>query len=207
MIYNQNLTHKKEVLFISLIFSIFSTVQAQMKTPDKIAERFFMPAIQMGYINHNSENISSGLIIQTSLEFRTKRGFLFRLNYDDFSGRLNLNYSNNQKYSARIPISEFIGGLGYRLTKKRNNYFLIIQSGIRFYENPIIENSNGNLNIEQKDATIGTLRYTLGYEYEIFENIFLNSEIFIGHFYNSKNFWNNNKPHLGITFGISARLF
>lgn len=207
MRHNQKLFGVRIPIFISLIISTIFTAQAQVKTPDKIAERFFMPAIQMGYINHNSESISSGLIIQTSLDYRTKRGVLLRLNYDDFSGRLNLNYSNNQKYSARIPISEFIGGVGYRLTKQRNSYFLIIQSGIRFYENPIIENSNGNLNIEQKDATIGTVRYTFGYEYELFENIFLNSEIFLGHFYNSKDFWNNKKPYFGITLGISARLF
>ncbi len=195
------------VVFIILISSSLFTANAQVKTPDIIAERFFMPALQMGYINHNSENISSGLIIQTSLDYRTKRGLLFRINYDDFSGRLNLKYANNQTYSARIPISEFIGGLGYRLTRQRSNYFLIIQSGIRFYENPVIENLNGNLSIEQKDETIGTIRYTLGYEYELFENVFLNSEIFTGHFYTNKDFWENKKPYLGITLGVSARLF
>jgi hypothetical protein len=93
------------------------------------------------------------------------------------------------------------------LTRKRSNYFLIFQSGIRFYENPVIGNLNGNLNIEQKDATIGTLRYTLGYEYELFESIFLNSEIFAGHFYTNQDFWGNEKPYYGITLGISARLF
>jgi hypothetical protein len=192
---------------VVLLILISTAANAQVKTPDKIADRFFMPALQMGYINHNSENITSGLIIQTSLDYRTKRGLLIRINYDDFSGRLNMKYANNQTYSARIPISEFIGGLGYRLTRKRSNYFLVIQSGIRFYENPVIENLNGNLNIEQKDATIGTLRYTFGYEYELFENIFLNSEIFAGHFYEYKDFWDNEKPYFGITMGISARLF
>lgn len=132
---------------------------------------------------------------------------MLRVNYDDFSGRLNLNYTNNQTYSGRIPISEFIGGAGYRLTKKRSNHFLIIQSGIRLYENPIIENTNGNFSIKQKGSTIGTVRYTYGYEYELFENIFLNSEIFVGHFYSSKDFWKNEAPHFGITLGISARLF
>jgi hypothetical protein len=185
----------------------FFAANAQVKTPDKIAERFFMPALQMGYINHNAENMTSGLIIQTSLDYRTKRGLLFRFNYDDFSGRLNIKYVNNQTYSARIPISEFIGGLGYRLTRSRSNYFLIAQSGIRFYENPVIENLNGNLSIEQKDTAVGTIRYTFGYEYELFENIFLNSEILAGHLYESKDFWGNKKPYFGITLGISARLF
>jgi hypothetical protein len=194
------------ILIILISSSLFSA-NAQVKTPDIIAESFFMPALQMGYINHNSENISSGLIIQTSLDYRTKRGIFFRINYDDFSGRLNLKNATNQTYSARIPISEFIGGLGYRLTRKRNNYFLILQSGIRFYENPVIENTNGNLNIEQKGATTGTMRYTFGYEYELFENVFLNSEIFAGHFYTNKDFWRNSKPYLGITLGVSSRLF
>ena len=45
-----------------------------------------------------------------------------------------------------------------------------------------LEIDNGNLNIEQKDATIGTMRYTFGFEYEAFENIFIkhnNSNILI----------------------------
>ena len=197
----------RNTLFVFLVTGCFLTINAQVKASDKIAERFFMPALQMGYINHNSENISSGLIIQTSLDYRTKKGLLFRVNYDDFSGKLNLNYTNNQSYSARIPISELIGGFGYRLTRKRSNYFLVVQSGIRFYENPIIENVNGNLNIEQKDASLGTIRYTFGYEYEMFESIFLNAEIFTGHFFQNKDFWRNDQLFFGLTLGISARLF
>ncbi len=195
------------VLTIVIAFGCHFEANGQVKTPDKIAEKFFMPALQMGYINHNSERITSGLIIQTSLEYRTKKGILFRINYDDFSGRLKLKNASNQTYSARIPISEFIGGLGYRLTRKRSNYFVVVQSGVRFYENPVIENINGNLNIEQKDATITTIRYTLGYEYELFENVFLNTEVFAGHFYEAKDFWSNVKPSYGVTLGVSARLF
>lgn len=195
-------------LLLQIFISIsFFTANAQVKTPDNIAERFFMPALQIGYINHNSDMISSGLMIQTSLDYRTKQGLMFRINYDDFSGRVNLNYAGNQTYSARIPISEFKGGMGYRLTRQRSNYFLIIQSGIRFYENPIINNVNDNLIIEQKGETIGTMRYTLGYEYEIYESIYINSELFTGHFYRSKDFWTHQRPYWGITFGISARLF
>lgn len=194
-------------LVVILIHGPFFKLNAQVKTPDKIAERFFLPAIQMGYINHNSENITSGLVIQTSVEYRAKRGLLLRINYDDFNGRLNLNYSSNQSYSAKIPISEFIGGFGYRIKVNRSNYFFIAQTGLRFYENPVIENSNGNLSIEQKDASLGTIRYTLGYEYELFDNIYFNTEIFSGHFYRSQDFWNNSRPHFGITAGISARLF
>lgn len=56
---------EKNILSMMCLVASFLTVNAQNKTPDKIAERFFMPAFQMGYINHNPNNISSGLIIQT----------------------------------------------------------------------------------------------------------------------------------------------
>jgi hypothetical protein len=193
--------------FIFLIGASPLTANAQEKAPDKIAERFFMPAIQMGSINHTSENISSsGLKLQTSLDYRTKRGILFRINYDIFNGRLNLKYESNLTYSGRVPMSDLIGGIGYRLTKKRNNYFIVVQSSIRFYENPEIKIVNGNLNIEHIKAAIGTMRYTIGYEYEWFENVFLNSEIFTGHFCSDNDFWSNDKSYFGITIGVSVRL-
>lgn len=195
------------ILFHIVLLSQTFQTKAQVKTPEKIAERFFIPAIQMGYINHNSKNITAGLIIQTSIEYRTKKKILLRLNYDDFSGRLNLQTNSNQTYNARIPISELIGGLGYRHSIKRHNFFLLAQSGFRFYETPMIKNLNGNLNIEQKGRIIGTARYTFGYEYELFDNVFLNSEAFLGHFLKEKDFWSNKKPYYGITIGISARLF
>lgn len=132
---------------------------------------------------------------------------MFRFNYDYFRGRLSMNTNINQTYSAKIPLSELIGGVGYRVTEKRHNLFLVAQSGIRFYENPVIENNNGNLNIDQKDATVGTMRYTLGYEYEVFNSVFLNTEFFAGHLYQNKDFWQNSKPFYGITFGVSSRFF
>ncbi|MFM6983908.1 MAG: hypothetical protein ACKOXF_07235 [Chitinophagaceae bacterium] len=194
-------------LFTLLIFSSHFDAEAQVKPSSEIAQRFFVPAIQMGYINHNSDNMSDGIMIQTSMEYRTRKNLLFRGNYDYFRGRLNVITNSNQTYSAKIPLSELIGGIGYRVTKKRHNLFLVAQTGIRFYEEPVIENFNGNLNIDQKDETIGTFRYTLGYEYEVFNSVFLNTEIFTGHLYDSKDFWENTKPFYGITFGISSKLF
>lgn len=204
---NNRTAEVRIALCILMVGMAVCRVEAQVKSPDNFAERFFIPSIQMGYINHNSGSISAGLIIQTSLEYRTRRNWLFRLNYDDFSGRLRLRNDNNQTYSARIPISELIGGVGYRLTQKRHNFFLVVQPGIRFYENPVVDTLQGNISIDQKGATVGTIRYTLGYEYELFENVFLNSEVFLGHFMREKDFWSNAGPYYGITVGISARLF
>lgn len=199
---------KTNITLLSLLFSCSVFVaNAQVKPSSEIAQRFFVPAVQMGYINHNSDNISDGIMIQTSVEYRAKKHLLFRGNYDYFRGRLNLNTNINQTYSAKIPLSELIGGVGYRFNEKRHNLFLVAQTGIRFYENPSVETNNGNLNIDQKDKTVGTMRYTLGYEYEVFNSVFLNSEIFVGHLYQNKDFWQNSKPFYGITFGVSSKLF
>ena len=192
---------------LTILFCYSTDAVAQVKPSSEIAQRFFVPAVQMGYINHNSDNISGGIMIQTSLEYRTKKHLLFRGNYDYFRGRLNLNTAINQTYSAKIPLSELIGGIGYRVTEERHNVFVVAQSGFRFYENPSIDNTNGNLNIDQKDAVVGTTRFTLGYEYEVFNSVFLNSEIFVGHLYQNKDFWQNSKPFYGITFGVSSKLF
>ncbi len=197
-----------KITLLSLLYCCSVVVaNAQVQATSDLAQRFFVPAIQMGYINHNSSNISDGIMIQTSMEYRTRKHLLFRGNYDYFRGRLSMNTNINQTYSAKIPLSELIGGVGYRVTEKRHNLFLVAQTGIRFYENPSVEISNGNLNIDQKDETVGTMRYTLGYEYEVFNSVFLNSEIFVGHLYQNKDFWQNSKPFYGITFGVSSRFF
>lgn len=165
-----------------------------------------MPALQLGYINHNSNLISSGLVIQTSLEYRAKSNFLFRINYDDFSGRINVNDANNNHYIAKVPLSELISGIGYRLKANRHNYFVIIQSGIRFYELPTIENLNGTIEINQTGELIAPMRYTIGYEYEFMEKVFFNVEGFMGHFVKTKDYWTNDKPFYGFTMGISTTI-
>lgn len=194
-------------LLLSFIFLLFSNLHAQNNSDRSFWNKLFIPSVQMGYIDHNSPVISSGLIIQTSLEYRNSKNMLYRLNYDDFGGRINLhNNSGYSSYSGRIPLSELIAGLGYRKTFNKHNIFAVVQSGIRFYELPVVENKNNSLIINQVDRTIVPIRYTLGYEYEIFENAFLNIETFVGHFASPKDYWNNIKPFWGVTLGVSTNL-
>ncbi len=195
-------------VFIAYL-SVFLSLELSAQTNDstEVSIRFFMPALQIGYINHNSDAISEGLVIQTSLEYRAKSNLLFRLNYDDFSGRININDVNNNQYTAKVPLSEFLGGIGYRFRLKKHNLFTLVQAGVRFYELPEIESLNGIIVINQSGEQIVPIRYTVGYEYEFMENVFLNLEIFIGHFAKEKDYWSNDKPFWGVTAGISTTLF
>ena len=181
---------------------------AQKSAEKEVLDRLFMPSIQMGYINHNSVNISEGLIIQTSLEYRSPKGWLFRVNYDDFTGRINANALNTTRvYSAQVPLKEVLGGLGYRIANGEHNVFFMAQSGLRFYELPVIKESGGQITVEQLAREIVPIRYTLGYEFELIERFFLNTEVFIGHFAKPKDYWQNKHPFWGFTLGLSTGLF
>ena len=55
------------MLITSVSLSLELSAQTNESTED--SARFFMPALQIGYINHNSELISECLVIQSSLEY------------------------------------------------------------------------------------------------------------------------------------------
>lgn len=204
MLLNRNLL-KIFTLFLSV--TMWQELSAQTNDSTEISTRFFMPALQIGYINQNSDIISEGLVIQTSLEYRTKSNLLFRINYDDFSGRININDANNNQYTAKVPLSELLGGIGYRYKFNEHNLFAIVQAGIRFYELPKIVELNGAITINQSGEQIVPIRYTAGYEYEFLTNVFLNLEFFVGHFAKEKDYWSNNNPFYGATIGLSTTLF
>lgn len=195
------------IFIVCLSVGLSLELSAQTNDSTEVPVRFFMPALQLGYINHNADAISEGLVIQTSLEYRAKSNLLFRLNYDDFSGRINITDVNDNQYNARVPLSELLVGIGYRFKLKKHNLFALVQAGVRFYELPEIENLNGTTVINQSGEQIVPIRYTVGYEYEFIENVFLNVEIFTGHFAKEKDYWSNDKPFFGVTAGISTTLF
>lgn len=195
-----------KVFTLLLSVTMWQELSAQTDDSTEVSARFFMPALQIGYINHNSDIISEGLVIQTSLEYRAKSNLLFRINYDDFSGRISINDANNNQYTARVPLSDLLGGIGYRYRFNKHNLFAIVQAGIRFYELPEIIELNGAITINQSGEQIVPVRYTAGYEYEFLKNAFLNLEFFIGHFAKEKDYWSNNKPFYGATIGLSTTL-
>jgi len=183
--------------------------QVESEEEENIAHRFFMPAIQMGYMHHQANALSGGLFIQTSLEYKTRKGWFLRMNYDDFSTGYELTSTEEPAGSitGKIPMSELIGGFGYRKTWEKHHLFLATQSGIRFYGSPTlnIENNTTSLVVENRTAPVN--RYTLGYEYEIDTRAYLTFEIFGSHLWEKKDFWEDDGWSMGATLGISANLF
>lgn len=182
---------------------------SQEEDKDDVESRLYMPSLQIGYINNQSDQLSGGLFIQTSIEYKTKSGLFFRANYDDFDTDYNVTFpeSTVSSLKGKVSFSEFIGGLGYRLTRKKHNFLMTAQAGGRFYSFPILENNSGDFSIELDSREVLIGRYTLGYEYEIEEKTFLTAELFASHSWRSIDYWTSKPWASGFTVGITTTIF
>lgn len=197
------------LLFVFYLLSPNLSMGQDSKEDDKISNRIFMPSIQMGYINNHSDNLSGGILIQTSLEYQTKKGIFFRINYDDFDADYELNDLQNSSgvFGGKVSFAELIGGLGYRLTKKKHNVFLATQMGYRFYGHPVVSIENNTTQIKFDNREVLINRYTLGYEYEIDKRAFLTLELFGSHVFDKKDYWKDDAWSSGFTIGITTTIF
>lgn len=182
-------------------------MKAQNKTETKgDLARTFMPAVQMGYVAHGTDQLSGGLMIQTSIEYRDISNFVFRINYDDFKSNMNVEYPLNSElsFTGRNSFSEFIGGVGLRDKEGQHHFTGYIQGGIRLYGYPIFTTDNTQTLLDYDSRNVGLLRYSLGYEYEINSRLFFTMESLISHTLSSKDFWEDNIWSYGLTVGLTA---
>jgi hypothetical protein len=168
-----------------------------------------MPAIQMGYVEHGTDQLSGGLMIQTSMEYRHKSNFVLRINYDDFDSKMKIEYPVNPDltFSGRMSFFELIGGIGYRDRDGKHNFTGYIEGGIRNYGYPVFTTNSTQANLDFDSRNIGIMRYTLGYEFALAPKLFLTLEALITHTLDSKDFWIDNRWSYGATIGVSAPLF
>ena len=96
-----------KTIIIGLLFSVFGHLKPQHKN-DTITDwdRTFMPAIQMGYVWNGTYQLSSGLMVQTSIEYRHESNFVLRINYDDFDSNIKIKYALNPDltFTGRMSI-------------------------------------------------------------------------------------------------------
>jgi len=168
-----------------------------------------MPTLQMGYVAHGTEELSGGLMTQTSVEYRDISNFIFRINFDAFNSNMKLQYpiDSNVTFTGRTTFSELIIGVGYRQELGKHNITAYVQPGLRFYGYPDLTTENNQINLNYDSRNVGILRYSLGYEYAILPKLFLTIEGLVSHSLKSKDFWASNPWSYGATIGISAPLF
>jgi hypothetical protein len=196
---------------IVILISFYSTLLKAQHKNDTISDwdRTFMPAIQMGYVGHGTDQLSGGLMIQTSLEYRHNSNFVLRVNYDDFDSNMKIKYPLNPalNFSGRMSFFELIGGIGYRDRDGKHNFTGYIEGGIRNYGYPVFTTDSIQANLDFDSRNIGIMRYTIGYEFALAPKLFLTLEALISHTLESKDFWIDNRWSYGATLGITTPLF
>lgn len=190
-----------------LAFPVFLLGQKEGEAQNDL-ERTFMPAIQMGYVVHGSQELSGGLMTQTSIEYRDISNIIFRINYDAFNSNMNLEYpiDSTISFTGRTNFSELIIGVGYRLQLTKHNFTAYAQPGIRFYGYPNFQEEPNQINLDYDARNVGMIRYSIGYEYAITPKLFFVIEGLLSHTLRSKDFWADNPWSYGATVGISAPL-
>lgn len=200
----------KTTTLLLFLITISNYLYAQHKN-DTISDwdRTFMPALQIGYVGYGTEQLSGGLMLQTSIEYRHKSNFVFRINYDDFDSEINIEYPVNPDltFTGRMSFFELIGGIGYRDRDGKQNFTGYIEGGMRNYGYPVFTTDSVQANLDFDSRKIGIMRYTLGYEFALAPKLFLTLEALVSHTLEPKDFWMDNRWSYGFTLGISAPIF
>ena len=196
---------------LTLLFLLTLTAPAHGQNGSDLEsdlERTFMPTLQLGYVAHGTEELSGGLMTQTSIEYRDISNFIFRINYDAFGSNMNLAYpvDSNVTFTGRTTFSELIVGVGYRQAIGKHNLTAYTQPGIRFYGYPDFTTENNQVNLDYDSRNVAILRYSLGYEFELTPKLFPTIEGLLSHSLKAKDFWTDNRWSYGATMGISAPL-
>lgn len=172
-------------------------------------DRTFMPAIQLGYVDHGSSQLSGGIMGQTSIEYRHKSDFVLRVNYDNLNAHMDFDYpiNPNLTYSGDISFTDIIGGIGFRDIDGKHNFTYYVQGGVRNYGYPVFNENNGVVNLSFTNVNIGIVRYSFGYEFALAPKLFLSIETLVSQTLASKDFWADNRWSYGATVGLAAPLF
>ncbi len=202
--------NKYKILCFFLCLGYMGNINAQHKS-DTLTDwdRTFMPAVQMDYVHYSTAQLSGGLMVQTSIEYRHQSNFVLRANYDDFDATMRVEYpiDPDLTYTGRMSFFEFIGGIGYRDRDGKHNFTGYVQGGIRNYGYPVFTSDSLHANIDFNNRNVGIMRYSLGYEFALAPKLFLTIETLVSHTLTAKDFWADNRWSYGATIGISAPLF
>ena len=201
--------------FIIAFIFILQTVQvvSQTDSTDEAAfgRQIFLPSIEVGYIFQLSDDLSGGIIMKTSIEYRLRNNndVFFRLNYDNYSSEYQLSSSTNPAdiLEGTTVFSDILLGGGYRFGDRKHRFFLMAQPGIKLYDYPIATFKNNSIQITKKREEIFTTRFSLGYEYYFNEKSAVNFDLIHNQVWDNSFFWSDSGVALGFSVGFITSLF
>ena len=174
-------------------------------------DQIFLPAIDIGYLFHQSDQLSGGIIIKTSVEyrFRSINDFFLRLNYDTHDAEFNLDDLSvtTNIIKGKASLTDLLLGVGYRLGGEKIRYILMIQPGIRLYNFPNATQDGNTIVIEQESDNVWTTRATIGLEYYLDKKAALSLDLFQSQVWQDRSVWRDHRGAFGFSVGIITALF
>ncbi len=85
----------------------------------------FLPALEIGYMNEQTRFLGGGLLMKTSIEYRTKKNIFFKLNFDAANTRYNLDAIPDETniIEGTTSMEDLLLGVGYRLGNDKVQWF------------------------------------------------------------------------------------
>lgn len=201
------------IKFLHIIICLLITSVCFCQTkPQTFGDQIFLPAIDIGYMYHGSNQLLGGVIIKTSIEyrFRNNNDLFIRINYDTHNAEYTLDNLSTMTnvINGKTAFTDILLGAGYRFGAEKLQYFVMIQPGTRLYNYPNAIQNGNTITIEQSNNSIFTARTTLGLEYYFNAKAALSVDLFQSQVWKSKDFWDNqNGGALGFSIGITTALF
>lgn len=196
----------------TLLFLLLSLASFSQETADGVGDHIFLPSLEVGYVVPNSEFLSGGLLIKTSIEYRINNpeGLFFRLNYDTYDTSYELQNLDNltNVVEGTAFFSDLLFGAGYRIgLEKKFRSFIMVQPGYKFYNFPSASLENNVVQISQGRSSILTSRVTLGLEYYINPKSAVTVDLFQNQVWNKQDFWSEHTAAYGLSLGFITALY
>ncbi|HAA15910.1 MAG TPA: hypothetical protein DCE41_31045 [Cytophagales bacterium] len=205
--------YKYLTLFFTLlpVLSSFAQQDSTETFEEKVGRQIFLPSLQIGYIFNQANNLTSGIIINTSLEYRVRNNndIFFRANYDTYNSDYIITPGNalTNVIEGTASFTDLLIGSGYRFGDSQYRIYLMAQAGVKLYNFPEFVQENNTISIVQGQRNIFSTRATVGFEYYINEKSAFSLDILQSQVWRSQDFWIDNGSALGFTLGYITSLY
>ena len=191
--------------FLILAGSAIYAQEDSTSVAREFLDRFTMPVLQGGYIDHVTDEIEDGMFVQTSVEYKANNGLFLRVNFDAFDSKYDLQLAEGN-IKNNISFSEFLYGGGYRIFEGKNILYASLQTGERSFDYPLIAVNEGFAQVEFIETGVKVNRYSLGFEHELEEFLYFTFEVFGNQVLDQDYFWTENQWAWGANIGLSVLL-
>ena len=200
--------------FISVLVclnAMFGFSQSDTTDESAFGRQIFLPSLEAGYMFQVPDNLSGGIILKTSIEyrFRNNNDAFIRANYDNYTSEYEFasTISPTNVLKGTASFSDLIIGAGYRFGETKHRLFFLAQGGVKFYNYPTASIDGGSIVIDQSQNEIFTTRFSMGYEYYFTEKSAINVDLMHGQVWSEEDFWIDSGTSFGVSVGFITSLF